>query len=157
MSNISGTPVYIVPEELSNLLARYYMPDDSRRTSFDGMGAEAQEIVCLRLTAFIDSLMLVGRKWEPTQQLGLPRRYMGRRISAGEDIIIGAFNVILSNVSQSSENDTTAMIAQLRINGVKSYSVDSSSLSLDNAVSGSTAQQMGIPTTLMNYFRNYIF
>lgn len=155
---VNGIDVYADVNTIDSYINSHYMSSSPIKQYWSGLDDNDKACFCIQLTQFIDSLPLIGYKLSRTQPLGLPRRYKSVTLDFSQDLLRGTLETLYTaQASDASEYET------LRQQGVKSYSVEGSSITFQDAegvaslVGSRSSLTSTIPTHLYKYFSRYVY
>lgn len=155
---VNGVPVYADVATINAYITTHYFSQNPVRLYWEGLSQEDQACFAIQMTSLIDSLPLVGYKCSRDQTLELPRFYKGIRLNFSDSLLDGAIVALYWNI-QRTQSDMYSLLQS----GVKSYSVESSSItfqaSSDNLsrVGNTSGLKINIPPEVYSLFSKYVY
>lgn len=132
-----GTDTYISRADADTYVAAHYMSGDATRQRWEAMAEADKEVLLRNAATMIDAQVLAGIKRLPTQKMAFPRmvesgylRGMYDQMEVPDDIKAAQVEIALQAMAGESKRE------QMRLQGVKSYSIGNLSETLASGSAG---------------------
>lgn len=133
MDLVVGKNTYFGLDEANEIVENMYLDTAEELTVWQSLSDRNKKILIVQQTRLFDNLIWLGRKYDIKQELMFPRLKDGVKVElkdAGKEVILKSLieNYIYNT---NNSNDSTSSLKYVA-NGIKSISIEGSSMSFDS-------------------------